>query len=244
MNRILVLSDLHLDWRRANQIIEKESGNFDFCLMLGDYFDSWYDTPEQNAEMAKWLVDKFNDKRFILLTGNHDVTPLYSSTYTRCSGNTQEKSEVINSVFSKVKGFRPEKYFKFFHYDNDRNILFTHAGLSCHYLESVAEFNPKNSEELIRWLTCKEVKLIQDLYNDRPNTLVCAGYSRGGRQSVGGINWCDWTEFKPIPFISQIFGHSVLRKVGIIDNNYCLDTWASGLYSYILIDQEIQIKYL
>lgn len=60
------------------------------------------------------------------------------------------------------------------------------------------------------------------------------GRARGGYDKFGGPLWLDWNhEFKPIPGIKQIVGHTPANEVRCLDGNYCLDT---GLRHYGIID--------
>jgi hypothetical protein len=72
-------------------------------------------------------------------------------------------------------------------------------------------------------------------------------------QAVGGLVWCDFREFTPIPGLNQIFGHTPgnlgTTKRGQASINICLDTCGrvAGVRHYLVIDghtgdRQIEIK--
>jgi hypothetical protein len=70
-HRIICFGDQHTNYKIAEQILEKEKGNYDLFINLGDEFDNYYDTPRQNMEAAEWLKTKLYDKNSVCLFANH-----------------------------------------------------------------------------------------------------------------------------------------------------------------------------
>ena len=62
------------------------------------------------------------------------------------------------------------------------------------------------------------------------------GYSRGGWSPIGGLRWCDWSEFKPIESQPQIVGHTIQRSIQQKDNSYCIDVLESSSNNVLLIE--------
>jgi hypothetical protein len=51
------------------------------------------------------------------------------------------------------------------------------------------------------------------------------GRARGGWAKVGGVNWLDYDrEFKPVPGLKQIFGHTPHDQPVVSGHNIALDT--------------------
>jgi len=98
------------------------------------------------------------------------------------------------------------------------NILISHAGLSKHYATG-----HKTSEQFFN--------AIEDHWKARNfnhSWFSSVGYSRGGRQKVGGIFWCDFdNEFIPTDF-PQIVGHTP-RGVRMKGNALCIDVGAKNI---------------
>jgi len=223
--RVLVIPDIHLETDKVDKIIKSET--FDRVVMLGDYFDDFGDTPEQNEEVARWVMKMVKRKNFTLLLGNHDMAYYGSSLGSDkflCSGFSYEKSLLINKHmdWSKLKT----------HFFADK-ILYTHAGLNNSFvhrswskISHIKKFLKENDDRLKEWT--KNVK------NARGLELFNSSRIRGGTQSVGGITWNDFREHEPIPFLRQIFGHT--RRDGFIrekGNDFCIDT---GLQHYAIVE--------
>lgn len=58
--KILIVPDIHNDYHTAEMIIKKE--NLDKIIFLGDYFDDFYDTVKDAANVAKWLTWSYSKK--------------------------------------------------------------------------------------------------------------------------------------------------------------------------------------
>ena len=72
---------------------------------------------------------------------------------------------------------------------------------------------------------------------DYAGCLDMIGTCRGGYDKFGGPTWLDWRhEFKSIPGVKQIVGHTPASYVREIDGNYCLDT---HLNHYGIIDKGV-----
>lgn len=230
-----ILSDIHTNYERAEQIIKHEGA--DVNILLGDYFDEFGDTPEDNAQTAYWVKSNLGKDNYIFLLGNHDVAYFYPSTFTLCSGNTNAKLMTI-SEFLQPSDVRK---FKWFHWLDDKTLL-SHSGLSEIFLPEKGL--PLN--DIKQFLDEESKKAYIALAKKESHWFFRAGFARGGRsQPVGGLTWLDWEdEFLPVKGLNQIVGHTPGRGVrtreGEDSVNYCID---NHLYSYITyIDGKVEIK--
>lgn len=205
--KTLIIPDLHLRWRLAQKVIK----NFphDQVIFLGDAFDDFGDTPERNAEMAEWLTDFMRQPNHITLMGNHDVAYAYYGRNSYCSGYSHLKREAILQKLP-VGEYRDRA--KFYHYEH--GFLFSHAGFKYQLYKELRQYITKNNspEDVLKVLEIKSQNLRADLEIDRANPLTEVGWARNGSQPHGGLTWCCFKEFSPIPNVSQIFGHTPLKR--------------------------------
>ncbi|MEK6878866.1 MAG: metallophosphoesterase family protein, partial [Nanoarchaeota archaeon] len=75
MNKTLIISDIHTHIGKADKIIKFEKA--DLNILVGDYFDEFYDNPQINSDAADWLNFKLKDPKFVCLMGNHDIHYIY-----------------------------------------------------------------------------------------------------------------------------------------------------------------------
>lgn len=246
--RTLVIPDIHTKWKIAQLIID--SVPHDSVVFTGDAFDAFGDTPFENIDTAKWLSDFIQGDNHVALDGNHDMAYKYDSNVTRCSGFTVSKQKAINNAID------PKIWAKTKLYHVEQGFLFTHAGLSFPLYRWMSgdkkDFDLPQIEEFLG-------KAAPDAISQIPleitHRLLGVGHYRGGDQQIGGVTWCDINEFKPIPHVNQIFGHTPQTKPkaiyiengsnqvryfdkfipsdGMASINYALDT---GLHYYGLIE--------
>jgi len=168
--------------------------------------------------VSEWLKGSLKQKNRTHLLGNHDLA--YLDQRFICSGFTEEKLIIIRN--SKVDLTK----LKLYHWIDD--WLATHAGLSYDFYEAYAGSGMTPNDLLETF--CIDSELKTKLYS-------CSS-SRGGSDKYSGIVWCDYNEFKDIPDLKQIFGHTRgdLRQT---DNHICLDT---GLQYYAVFNGEMKVK--
>ncbi len=212
--KILVFGDIHTFHGAVEKIVAREKP--DLTVFLGDYFDQFRDTPEQNVATARWLKKSLGEKGRIHLFGNHDVHYAYPGLHTACSGFTPGKLEAIGSVLQESDWQRLA-----FHYFSG-GFLFTHAGLHPYFLDGLPV------KALPKFLAQVEREARKALQARKRHWSFTAGVSRFGTQRHGGLTWCDFDEFEPIPDLNQIFGHTPSwepRTRQTADSyNLCLDT--------------------
>lgn len=227
--KTVIIPDLHLHWQTADKIIAHEAP--DKIVFLGDYFDNFGDNAIMNQVMAEWVKNSIDQTNRIHIMGNHDTNYAFRHRSYKCSGYTSAKEETINLIL-KQNDWRKMPL-----YTQVGSWLCSHAGVHHHMYEQYG-----NGLDFYKWLnhTCK-VALENAFANKPAVSILRAGRSRGGIETVGGINWCDADEFSGIPGVNQIFGHTPQRKPRWINKgsslskeysqNLCLDVSYAHYYA-------------
>lgn len=223
--RTLVIPDIHTRWKKAETIIKNNP--HDRLILLGDYFDDFSDTPQSNADTAQFIKDLLPQNNVIVLLGNHELNYYCNRTVCHSSGFSGNKKEAINNVLT-VDDW---KSMHLYYMDKQSGFLFTHAGATAQRYQHpiTGEFNNEKFKH-----DYEKLYFIEWEYE--------IGHARGGMCETGGIFWCDFAyEFKPIPRLKQIFGHTPDKEPRIIANdNICLDT---RLNHFIIIEKDtIEIR--
>lgn len=204
MSKILVIGDVHQHHEIADRYIENWKGPI---IFLGDYFDQFYDTPEQAIATAIWLKNSLQQPNRIHLMGNHDfhyMLPFGSGTF--CSGYSPEKHNAINSVLSKEDWDK----LKYFHAED--NCWFSHAGISHKWFSHpVLGINPEIIEGVIA--RAKEDIKAQIYNTSDVGALWAADHYRGGRYDKGGLLWGDWRILDFFEGITQVVGHTPREEI-------------------------------
>jgi hypothetical protein len=91
-----------------------------------------------------------------------------------------------------------------FFWMKEQRILVTHAGLSLTVWRECGCTIENLAGKLTEWTLIP--------IQETPAGWI--GMPRGGIDPVGGIYWCDWySEFEPVPGVSQILGHTSALSV-------------------------------
>ena len=223
--QIQIIPDIHNKWFQAEEIIDKE--NADKIVFLGDYFDSIGDTLDTTHQTALWLKDSMKKSNRTHLMGNHDLS-YFDSNY-RCAGFSEGKLYAIRSTGLKLGRLNT------FCWVDD--WLCTHAGLSYEFYQF---YNP---------LSYNVDTFLNKMMDDEEWTykLFAVSNYRGGSWPYSGPLWCDYDEFKDIPGIKQIFGHTHdrnarWRKYDDGAERWCIDTWLKYYGLYDTETKEMTIK--
>lgn len=210
--RCLVISDIHLKVERAQKIIDNVP--HDQLVLLGDYFDDWDDTPEQNHTAALWLKQKLMEPNCVALWGNHDASYYSPITYA-CSGFTGLKRKAIHEVLDAADWAKLK-----LHTWVDGWLL-THAGLDCRHFEN----DPPTKEQVDAF--CEGG--LAAIRAHKMHAALAAGRSRGGSARIGGITWQDWMDLGNPDGMKQICGHTHGKLIRQEEDDHggiaiCLDT--------------------
>lgn len=231
--KVLILPDIHgrKFWKTALNRYPKEKYPNLRIVFLGDYLDPYtgyedimqdeaYENFKEIIECAK------NDRRIILLMGNHDwhyIVPIDTCRIDRHRFKDIQKLIADNiSLFSIT-------------YDttiNGKRYIFSHAGITSGWLNSICEiarsdiesWNSENIDEKYEW--AYKLSILKDTYNFEilddilkhyddqyyARILSMISYDRGGYHLYGSVIWADVHEHiykAPIQNIYQIFGHTI-----------------------------------
>lgn len=230
--KILIIPDVHTRHDIVESILEMHP-DYDQVISLGDWFDNWNDTENQNRATAEFIKSKLDDPRWVFLYGNHDISYAFNNRYTVCAGYTDAKYWAIKDVLNPSDWDK----FKFHHWVGD--TLLTHAGLHKAFMSGV-------TGNLKDYLTAEETKAQMAMRQSKKHWFYAVGRCRGGNDAFGGLVWCDANmEFIPINELTQIFGHTcqydTRRPLVIKDEesealNICLD---SALRHYGVIENNV-----
>jgi len=220
--KTLIVPDIHNKIDIVDEAIEAFKNSVDEIVFLGDIFDDFGDTLQDAEASAIWLKYRLHLPNCIFIAGNHDLPYMFpKNDYLRCSGNTRDKSEVINNILNK----NDWNQFKLAY--ETQGYWISHAGITKHHFECPIE---GISSDRIYKLCDKALK---DAESGVYNSILGAGYSRGGPERIGGITWCDWrSDFTPVHGLKQIVGHTkdktfrtayVPNKKNKEGEAYCID---------------------
>jgi hypothetical protein len=189
--RTIIVPDLHLNHHKAESFLSSIAP-YDRVIFLGDYFDSWNDTPAMNMDAAFWLKQSLKDPKRTHLWGNHDLS--YFHHNYRCSGWSYYKNRDVNLAM------RPADWKKLKFFAWEQGWLLSHAGVSEEHEESLIQSKYGTD--------CGQ----ESLANGQQSWLTAVGRCRGGDADCGGPTWCDFDEFAFIKSCNQIFGHTHFKK--------------------------------
>lgn len=246
-SKVLIIPDFHQDINWVKTILETEKGNFDTIISLGDEFDSFKSFPEVETvkNTAKSIIEFQEGKYgpYFGLMANHTCAYYeahkYSSVfqspkhlYNMCSGFTKSKSVEI----SKVLKLQHWQQFHLFYTCN--GFFISHAGLAQKFWNYYIS-KEENYDRL--WEKSEEaLKLI----NASSHEILEPGFARGGKETVGGLTWLDFSdEFIDFEEVGpQICGHSseynLIRKKGY---SWCLDAMQTA-YAILHDDGNLELK--
>ena len=214
--RTLIIPDIHQQIEHVDELLERESGNYDRVTFLGDYFDS-YDDSTSIIRTANWLKDKIeNYPDWTLLLGNHDCQYLYDPSKHACSGFQRYYRDEVYDILSNFR------FSKFKLYEKLGTYYLTHGGIYIGLLSN------SYHTSFDKWIKESVENCFDALIANDNHFLLYASRYRGGFSNNPGFTWCDWNELIPIDGINQIVGHT--RNTGPVrikrtpkSTNYCID---------------------
>lgn len=202
----VIIGDVHTKFEKVEKIISQYDEDCSIIL-TGDYFDDFDDTPELNADTAKWLKESLTKPNRIHLFGNHDfqyrIKPIGSVTY---SGFHYKKYEKINEILTE------EDWDKLEYFHSIENYWFSHAGITRYWFEHpVLGLTVEGINAIIT--EAKKAVKASNLVGAQP--LIAADYYRGGRHKKGGLLWNHHTNTDYIDGITQIYGHTEHNEIQV-----------------------------
>lgn len=202
--RITFISDIHGDpiWK---EVVKKNS---DMFVFLGDYFDSFTISKEDQVENFKELIyfGENNREKSTFLLGNHDIhyllwhTEFFNSM--RGSGFNESIIHEVNNLYREHSSLFKIAYQK-------GKILATHAGLRQDYYDNELKVIHKRYKEY------NYADFLNMLWILKSGKLMRIGMMRGGMDRWGGVFWCDKNELlqSPLKGMTQVVGHSPIMEI-------------------------------
>lgn len=202
--KTLVIPDIHNRFQRAEDIIAREA-DVDEIVFLGDYLDSWDDSPEEMRDTLVWLQRSCSDEKRIHLMGNHDVS--YVEEIFRCSGWTASKQAVADQGF-----VRSGLWWQLAPWYETQGWLLSHAGVGQRYFDTMGL---SYDAETVRTL----------VGSGFPSPFTYVSDISGGKDPFDGPLWLRPSavvlgddKYYEVP---QIFGHTEAKvPMVIIDRKY------------------------
>ena len=169
-------------------------------IFVGDFMDSFDRSVEDQVRALLLALDAVDVGKAKVIFGNHELS--YLMPEHECSGWTAAASVHMGHLKERMwKTMVP-----FVHLPGD--FLVTHAGAHPLVLPHVDELAFADHASPLHWI----------------------GRSRGGRDKVGGVFWCDFNrEFVPTAGVNQVFGHTArggrngIRRLNDTGFDYCVD---------------------
>jgi hypothetical protein len=194
---ILVIGDKHGDkfWKCEN--LEKHLSLDGMIVDLGDYFDSFNRTTEEQLAIFKELVSLKEQypKQVILLLGNHDIqyfSKLNPLLEPICSGFQKDKRYLISNEID-------QHFDKFQFIYSYENYLFSHAGVTNIFHHSII----KKAKGYFF------VDAINKEYMNLPEIYYCSRHN-GGFDNFDGLMWVRPKQLKNdnLEDYIQVVGHT------------------------------------
>lgn len=204
--KYVFVGDIHGKLDKVKEALGKEG----HIVFVGDFIDSYDKTISEHDECYRLVVEAIREGKATALYGNHELSYLAVAgeqvPHHRCSGYDYKRGIIMRKYESDIRElFKP-------YLMPTPSMLVSHAGLTEHIW---------NQEELTIDLL---PSVLASWWPDRASPMHWIGHYRGGRDVVGGLFWCDFnTEFKPIPELTQVFGHTRGHGIRQMDNSYCID---------------------
>lgn len=175
--------------------IEKALAMDGEIVFVGDLIDSYDRSVDEHAKCFELVIQSIKDGKARCIYGNHELSYLMPQNH-KCSGWNLARESVVRDFRRDI-----QKYFEYFIWYHNANLLVTHAGLTNSIYKQL-NLRTENIEEVLSY----EI-------NRGDSPLHWIGQARGGWAKTGGIFWCDWyKEFENVDQIHQVFGHTRLKS--------------------------------
>lgn len=212
-NEIIAIGDIHgrKQWR---EIINQNPDAH--IVFMGDYCDpyQYISTEKLLCNLNDIIKLKLEDPdRFTLLIGNHDMHYI-TKAFPRGSRYDWRIADDMHDTLLR----NHDAFCMAWQY---RNVLFTHSGVSQHWIDTCFHRNiTPNAAEIFN---------NPDINEEDKNSLFACGEHRGGPDLYSGIFWADIKELDLLPEgLIQVAGHNWVKEVTHIhsasaDNDTCAD---------------------
>lgn len=208
MSKVIVISDVH-----GRDLWKKQvDQDFDHCVFLGDYFDSFYIQGtiqyENFNEILKFKRD--NPNRVTLLAGNHDIS--YLDSFCQCSGYQNHMAYLIKMTLEPLVQSGELSACKII-----GDYLFCHAGITKTWFDTYKIFDIMEStgslEEAVNELFRAKVRsfCFQDPPKGLTNYRAISYYGDNIWQSPMWVRPTSLT-YNKIPGYTQVVGHTQVPK--------------------------------
>lgn len=219
--KYVVIGDIHGhdSWK---EILKREK-DYDKVIFLGDYLDSFTKKPEAQLRNLQDIMN-LDDKKTIRLLGNHDYHYVRDSVDVRYSGYNHTTCALCkDDLLEAIKN----KKIKILHVD--RNVIFSHAGVSQYWFDNVANVN---SLEDINFDIFDIKKLDYNLLK---------GYDPYGDTISQSPIWIRPRSLmeNPLSGYKQIVGHTHMYNYMNINDIHLFDSMGDGYYGLINIDEDL-----
>jgi len=176
----------------------------DRIIFVGDLVDSFRRSFEHQYDCVYLALQLAGNGRVDVMWANHEWSYLHPDM--RCSGWHPQTQTFISANRQEIlKKFKPFLY--------EAGYLVTHAGLTNQLWKKHNMSLDTFQHTLTQWAKSTDSPFFD------------IGYYRGGNKPYGGPLWCDFNgEFRPIPELPQIFGHTRGNGLRQKDNVWCIDT--------------------
>lgn len=225
--KICVIPDLHGSslWR---DITERELGQVDRFVFLGDYFDSKHDGKSPEAELANFeAILAFAERHGAvdLLIGNHE---LHYMGGTICRGYQPELEPLLGTALAKlVATGRLRCTAQWGRY------LFSHAGLSLVWM---------------MLMRCDTVEAVNDKFRELPILLDFSPYARSQGDELGNSIYQSPLWIRPealaevgLDTLHQVVGHTPVEEISYLPiGDYRAIYCDTELRQYLIIDTELE----
>jgi predicted MPP superfamily phosphohydrolase len=228
--KTLVIGDIHgrSVWK---DIIEQETP--DKVIFIGDYLDSFYIHPLKQLSNLKDIIEfkKTSNIEVILLLGNHDYHYLDGILEYYSGYKHQFRPTFENTLMSNIELFDISHQMG--------NILFTHAGVSETWYDSISQY--------INHLTDLSLSdKLNILFKDKPNL-----FKHGNYNSYGDDVRCSPIWIRPKSLIkNNSFLEEYIQVVGhtngvpnLLEPNYYFIDVLDTINKFLLIENN-EIKWV
>lgn len=215
MPNYLVIPDIHnkTDWAEAVAARYPDHTK----VFLGDYFDSYDDTPAAARATAEWLRWSLYQPDRVHLMGNHDLPYRRAVSFTSCPGWTREKHLEVAMVLKASDWVRVGLVYLV---DRPgRLLILSHAGLTLANIYGASDpkdvaaggrlsyLGDRTPNEHLQEILAQNGKCLQALSFGGDHHWLNQG-SRMGRREAAGPFWVDRHQHNSVAGIDQIVGHT------------------------------------